>query len=174
MLHVDGEGEYKVDYAPGESPTSIFGGNSNWRGPVWMPINYLVIEALDRYHHFYGDTFSVQLKAGDNVRSLTLAQAADELRRRICRMFLPGPDGARPCHGLPGPGAQPSLRETLLAHDPNWRDLALFHEYFHGETGRGLGASHQTGWTALVAPMLKHLANARDRASGSHAPVKDK
>jgi hypothetical protein len=137
------EGDFSVVYAPGESTTSLFGGNSNWRGPVWFPGNYLLVEALERYHHFYGESFQVECPVGSG-KKVTLAAAADELRRRLCSTFLRNGSGHRPCHG----GAE------RFAKDPAWRDLLLFHEYFHGETGKGLGADHQTGWTALVIPLL--------------------
>jgi hypothetical protein len=163
LLRVDGGEEYRVGYAPGESDSGLFGGNSNWRGPVWMPLNYLIVEALERYHHFYGDSFQAELRTAAGLRSVTLRQAADELRRRLASMFIPGTNGARPCHGRPGRSTRD--RTSLFARDPHWNRLALFHEYFHGETGRGLGASHQTGWTALIAPMLKDLARSRTRVT---------
>ncbi len=142
VLPVDGR-EHRVRYTPGESDTDLFGGNSNWRGPVWFPINYLLIEALERYHRYYGDSLRVECPTGSG-RRLTLLGVADELRRRLASLFLPDADGRRPCFGdTPPPGAA----------DPD-SDRILFHEYFHGETGRGLGASHQTGWTALVARCL--------------------
>ena len=140
----------EVDYEPGESTIGLFGGNSNWRGPVWMPPNYLLIEALERYHHFYGDDLRVECPAGSG-RGLTLGEVARELSARVAGIFLAGPDGRRPCHG----------DDAQFATDPHWRDLLLFHEYFHGETGRGLGASHQTGWTALVLRFIEDLARAR-------------
>jgi hypothetical protein len=140
-------GEWKVAYAPGESDSGLFGGNSNWRGPVWFPLNYLVIEALERYHHFYGDEFTVEFPTGSG-RRLTLVQVARELSHRLTSLFLPNPGGRRPALGL----------EPRFVSDPHWRDLLWFHEYFHGETGQGLGASHQTGWTALVARLLEQQA----------------
>ena len=138
-----GDGEHRVDYVPGESDTGLFGGNSNWRGPIWFPVNYLLVEALERYHRFYGETLRVECPTGSG-QWMDLASVAKELYGRLARIFLPGPGGARPCHG----GVPP------FDGDPNWRDLLLFHEYFHGDTGRGLGASHQTGWTALVIRCL--------------------
>jgi hypothetical protein len=143
LFHLDGQ-EYRVDYEPGESTTGFFGGNSNWRGPVWCPVNYLLIEALERYHHFYGDSLRVECPTGSG-RLLNLQQVADDLRCRLARLFLPDAQGRRPCHG----------EDRHYAEDPHWRDLVLFHEYFHGETGRGLGASHQTGWTALAVQLLE-------------------
>jgi hypothetical protein len=133
-----------VGYEPGESLSGLFGGNSNWRGPVWFPINYLIIEALQRFHRYYGDDFLVECPTGSD-RRLTLHEIAAELSRRLTRIFLRGPDGRRPVFGT----------NDALQSDPHWRDYILFHEYFHGDTGAGLGASHQTGWTALVAKLLE-------------------
>jgi len=138
-----GDGEHRVDYVPGESDTGLFGGNSNWRGPIWFPVNYLLVEALERYHRFYGETLRVECPTGSG-QWMDLASVAKELYGRLARIFLPGPGGARPCHG----------GVPQFDSDPNWRDLLLFHEYFHGDTGRGIGASHQTGWTALVIRCL--------------------
>ena len=134
-----GGNEYRVDYTPGESTTAMFGGNSNWRGPVWFPLNYLLVEALERYGRFYGDDLLVEFPTGSG-RKVTLQRAADELSARLARIFLPGPDGRRPFAG----------DDARFRDDPHYRDLVLFHEYFDGDTGRGCGASHQTGWTALV------------------------
>ena len=134
-LDIDGH-HYRVDYAPGESTSGLFGGNSNWRGPVWMPVNFLLIESLRKYHTYYGDTLTAEFPTGSG-RRLNLAQIADELTKRLTALFLPGPDGRRPCDG--GRAGAP----------------LLFHEYFHAETGRGLGASHQTGWTACIADLLQ-------------------
>jgi hypothetical protein len=142
-----GNEEHRVQYVPGESDTGLFGGNSNWRGPIWFPINYLIVEALERYHHFYGDSFQVECPTGSGV-TMNLGEVARELARRLGSVFLADTDGRRPCHG----------DEERYASDPHWRDLVLFHEYFHGETGRGLGASHQTGWTALVTRCLERTA----------------
>ena len=141
-----GSEEYRVDYEPAESSTGLFGGNSNWRGPVWFPLNYLLIEALERYHHFYGDGLTVECPVGSG-RRMNLQQVADELAARLVRLFLRGMDGGRPCNG----------GDRRFAADPHWRDLVLFHEYFDGETGKGLGASHQTGWTALVVRCLEEI-----------------
>ena len=134
---------YSVGYVPGESDSYLFGGNSNWRGPVWFPVNYLLIESLERYDRFYGDTIRVECPKGSG-NMLSLGQAADEIRRRLVHLFEADPDGQRPCHG----------GDARYASDPAFRDLLLFHEFFHGETGRGLGASHQTGWTALVSQCI--------------------
>jgi hypothetical protein len=141
---------YEVHYAPGESDSGLFGGNSNWRGPVWFPVNYLIIEALKRYHHFYGDELTVECPTGSG-RRMDLGEVAEELERRLVSLVLPDVHGRRPCHG----GAE------RYATDPAFRDLVLFYEYFHGDTGRGLGASHQTGWTALAANLLERVATAR-------------
>ncbi len=136
--------EYRVDYEPGESRTGLYGGNSNWRGPIWFPVNYLLIEGLERYHHFYGDTLRVECPTGSG-RQMNLQEVARELAARLARIFLADDHGRRACCG-PDP---------RFAEDPHWRDLLLFHEYFHGETGLGLGACHQTGWTALVTRLLE-------------------
>jgi hypothetical protein len=157
VLTVDGE-QHVIAYTPGEGSTRMFGGNSNWRGPVWFPMNYLLVEALERYHHFYGDDLRVECPTGSG-RLLTLREVADELARRLTSLFLPDAQGRRPCHG-----DDPRFRS-----DPAWRDLVLFHEYFDGDTGRGLGASHQTGWTALVLRLLEDQVRAREGA-GIEAP----
>jgi mannosylglycerate hydrolase MGH1-like protein len=141
---------YRVGYDPGESTTGLFGGNSNWRGPIWFPVNYLIVEALQRYHHFYGDDLRVECPTGSGVL-MNLGEVSHEISRRLASVFLPDASGARPCHG----------GDRRFAEDPNWRELVLFHEYFHGDTGRGVGASHQTGWTALVVRCLEDLASSR-------------
>lgn len=137
----------KVEYVPGESSTSMFGGNSNWRGPVWFPLNYLIIESLERYHFFYSDTFKIEFPTGSG-NLCTLQEIADHLRVRLISIFLPDKEGRRPCHG----------DDPRFHTDPHWKDLLLYHEYFHADTGKGLGANHQTGWTALVAQMYQDLA----------------
>jgi hypothetical protein len=142
--------EFRVDYVPGESNTGLFGGNSNWRGPIWMPVNYLLVEALERYHHFYGDDLRVECPVGSG-RRLNLSEVAREISGRLGRIFLADAEGHRPCHG----------GDSRFAQDPHWRNLVLFHEYFHGETGRGVGASHQTGWTALAIRFIEDIARAR-------------
>ena len=136
--------ENRVAYVPGDSDSGMFGGNSNWRGPVWFPVNYLLIEALERYHYFYGDSLRVECPTGSG-RLMNLAEVAHELAARLQRLFLPDGQSRRPCHGA----------QRHFADDPSWKDLLLFHEYFHGDNGRGLGASHQTGWTALVTRLLE-------------------
>ena len=135
---------YSVGYLPAESDSGMFGGNSNWRGPVWFPINYLLIEALQKFHYYHGDDFVVECPTGSG-QMMTLAQVAAELSRRLSRIFLRGADGRRPVFG----------GTAMFQDDPHWRDLILFHEYFHGDNGAGIGASHQTGWTALVAKLLQ-------------------
>ena len=149
MLTV-GDQRLETKYVPGEADSGIFGGNSNWRGPVWFPVNYLLIDALKRYHRFYQDDLRVECPTGSGVR-LNLLQVAEELEARLASLFLRGADGSRPCLGY---------REWRDS-DPQSRDLLLFHEYFHGDTGRGLGASHQTGWTALIANVLERVAFSR-------------
>ena len=145
VLHLDGN-PYEVHYTPGESDTGLFGGNSNWRGPVWMPVNFLLVEALQKYHHYYGSELHVPMPtAGGPER--TLGEVADELSRRLIGLFLPAADGWRPSDGA-------DLRHGAAA---DWSAEPTFYEYFHGDTGTGLGASHQTGWTALVAKLIRQL-----------------
>jgi hypothetical protein len=148
VLYLD-EHEYRLDYEPGESTIDLFGGNSNWRGPIWFPVNYLIILALQQYHLYYGDTFQVECPTGSGTM-MTLDQVAHELSQRLTRIFLRGMDGKRPVFASC----------ALFNDDPHWRDLIPFYEYFHGETGRGCGASHQTGWTGLIAEVLISLSQA--------------
>jgi hypothetical protein len=138
-----GHEEYKVQYLPAESNTGMFGGNSNWRGPVWMPVNALIVRALINLYNFYGDTFKVECPTGSG-NSMNLFEVAQELSRRLTGTFLRNADGQRPVYG----------GSAKFQDDPHWRDLILFYEYFHGDNGAGLGASHQTGWTGLIAPLL--------------------
>jgi len=140
---------YSVPYEPAESSTGVFGGNSNWRGPIWFPINYLLIEALQKFHHYFGDDFTVECPTGSG-QLMTLDQVAAELSQRLTRIFLRDTEGRRPVfQGI-----------DLYQRDPHWNDLLLFHEYFNGDTGAGVGASHQTGWTALVAKLLQQSGEA--------------
>lgn len=144
-LNMDGQ-SFKVAYTPGESESGLFGGNSNWRGPIWFPINFLVIEALETYYEFYGDSFKVECPIGSGVE-MNLKEVSAELASRLSKLFKKNSSGQRPSHG----------GDPRFASDPHWKDLVLFHEYFHGDSGRGLGASHQTGWTALVVNCLERL-----------------
>jgi hypothetical protein len=140
---------FGIGYVPGESTSGVFGGNSNWRGPIWMPVNFLLIESLRRFHRYYGDDFTVECPVGSG-QYLNLDQVATELSRRLSRLFLKDETGRRPVFG-----------DSPRHHsDPAFRDNVLFHEYFHGDTGRGVGASHQTGWTGLVALLLRDTASA--------------
>jgi hypothetical protein len=142
---IDVEGyQASIDYEPAESTTPLFGGNSNWRGPVWFPVNYLLVSVLERYHLFFGDEFTVEYPTGSG-RQRTLGEVAADIQDRLISIFIPDADGRRPCFG----------EVALLRDDPAWRDNVIFNEYFHGDTGAGLGASHQTGWTGLVADMIR-------------------
>src|SRR5262249_25605623 len=133
-----------VHYQPGESDSGLFGGNSNWRGPIWLPVNFLIIEALQKFHPYYGDDFKGEGPTGSG-RVLTNCQVAHELKRRLPRIFLSDETGRRPVLAY----------HDKLHSDPHFRDHVLFHEYFHGDTARGVGAAHQTGWTGLVAKLLQ-------------------
>jgi hypothetical protein len=154
VWHLDGH-DLVVRYQPAESDSGLFGGNSNWRGPIWFPVNYLLIESLQRFHYYYGDGFKIECPTGSG-RYLTIEQVAEELTRRLTRIFLRGANGRRPFLG----------DNDKLQNDPNFRDHILFYEYFHGDNGRGVGASHQTGWTGLVAKLL----HPRRRVSENHPP----
>ena len=134
---------YRVDYLPAESNTGMFGGNSNWRGPVWMPVNILIVRALLQFHSYYGDAFQIECPTGSG-RKMNLYEASREISSRLSGIFLKGKDGRRPVYG----------HTEVFQNDPHWRDLILFYEYFHGDNGAGLGASHQTGWTGLVAVLM--------------------
>jgi hypothetical protein len=150
VFYVGGQ-EYRVSYLPAESDTGMFGGNSNWRGPIWMPVNILIIRALLQYYAYYGNEFTVECPTGSG-RQMNLYQVAEEISRRLASIFLRDPStgsgqaGRRPVFG----GA------SKFQEDPHWRDHLLFYEYFHGDSGAGLGASHQTGWTGIIARAL-HL-----------------
>jgi hypothetical protein len=150
---------YRVDYVRAEGNTGLFGGNSNWRGPIWFPVNFLVLEALERYHHFYGEELKVECPVGSGTM-LTLQEVALELEWRLGRLFVAGADGRRPCHG----------GDARYASDPHWKDLVLFHEYFDGDDGRGVGASHQTGWTALAVRCLEDITRRREQVPEPPAP----
>jgi len=141
--------EWRVDYVPGEGNTGLFGGNSNWRGPIWFPVNYLLVEALERYHHFYGDSLEVECPKGSG-RKMSLRDAARELATRLGSLFLPDTSGARPCHG----------DDSRYARDPHFKELVIFPEYSHGNDGRGLGARYQ-GWSILGVACLEKVARER-------------
>jgi hypothetical protein len=146
MLDVAGV-NHQVDYEPAESTTVLFGGNSNWRGPVWFPVNYLLIQALRRFHAYFHESFRVECPAHSG-KMMNLDEVADELSRRLISTFQRDAQGRRPVFGA----------NEKFQSDPHWRDYLPFHEYFHGDTGAGVGASHQTGWTALVVKMIDELA----------------
>jgi hypothetical protein len=143
ILHVSGQ-EHRVDYAPAESTTGSFGGNSNWRGPIWMPVNAMIIRALLNYYLYYGDNFKIECPTGSG-KMMNLFEVAKEIADRLTRIFLRDKDGRRPVYG----GAE------KFQSDPHWRDHILFYEYFHGDNGAGIGASHQTGWTGVVATLIQ-------------------
>jgi hypothetical protein len=140
--------EFRVGYVPGDSDSGMFGGNSNWRGPVWMPVNYLLYTSLFRLYTYYGDDFKMECPTGSG-NMMTLFEIAKELGERVIRLFQQDEQGRRPSHGA----------ATRFQEDPHWRDLVLFYEYFHGDNGAGVGASHQTGWTGLVARFIQLNAN---------------
>jgi mannosylglycerate hydrolase MGH1-like protein len=151
---LDVDGLYAtIDYEPAESTTGMFGGNSNWRGPIWMPVNFLVVEALHRYARFFGDDLMVEYPTGSGHEH-TLDEIASDLRERLISLFTVGHDGRRPCFGW----------VERLQQDPNWKDNVVFNEYFHGDNGAGLGATHQTGWTGLAAELIL-------RARGRQTPT---
>ena len=143
VLNVSGQ-EYRVNYLPAESDTGMFGGNSNWRGPVWMPMNALIIRALLNFYLYYGDNFKIECPTGSG-KLMNLFEVSKEISDRLTRIFLPDEHGRRPVYG----------GEEKFQSDPFWRDNILFYEYFHGDNGAGLGASHQTGWTGLVAALIQ-------------------
>ena len=149
--------EYRVDYEPGESQTGLFGGNSNWRGPVWFPVNFLLVESLQKFHHYFGDDFKVEFPTGSG-KMLTLWDVAGELSRRMTNIFLKDDKGRRPVFG----------NIEKFQTDPNWRDLVLFHEYFNGDNGAGAGASHQTGWTGVVTKLMQQ--SGESHRSHEHDP----
>jgi len=150
-LHVNGA-EHRVDYEPGESSTGLFGGNSNWRGPIWFPVNFLLVESLQKFHHYLGEDFKVEFPTGSG-RMITLWEVAAELSRRLTATFLRDARGRRPVFG--------DLEKFQT--DPHWRDLVLFHEYFHGDTGAGIGANHQTGWTGIVTKLMQQSGEFQNR-----------
>jgi hypothetical protein len=145
--------EHRVDYEPGESTTGLFGGNSNWRGPIWFPLNYLLVESLQKFHHYLGADFKVEFPTGSGTM-MSLREVAGELSRRMTSIFLQDEKGRRPVFG--------DLEK--FETDPHWRDLVLFHEYFHGDSGAGVGASHQTGWTGVVTKLMQQSGESRERS----------
>ena len=147
QIQVAGQ-NYRVDYEPAESTTGMFGGNSNWRGPVWFPINYLLIESLEQFHNYYSSGFKIEYPTGSGT-ILSLDQIGQELTQRLSSLFVRDANNKRPVFGSSG----------LAQSDPLWQDLIVFHEYFHGDTGAGLGASHQTGWTGLIATLLQNRSS---------------
>ncbi len=156
-LVVDGS-EHRVDYEPGESSTGLFGGNSNWRGPIWFPVNFLLVESLQKFHHYLGEDFTVEFPTGSG-KMLTLWEVAAELSRRLTSTFLQDANGRRPVFG--------DLEKFQT--DPHWRDLVLFHEYFHGDSGAGVGASHQTGWTGVVTKLMQQSGESDKKIASSRA-----
>jgi len=144
--------EHRVDYEPGESSTGVFGGNSNWRGPIWFPLNYLLVESLQKFHYYLGDEFKVEFPTGSG-KMMTLWEVSGELSRRMTSIFLRDEQGRRPVFG--------NLEKFQT--DQHWRDLVLFHEYFHGDSGAGLGASHQTGWTGVVTKLMQQSGESRKK-----------
>jgi hypothetical protein len=138
---------FSVKYAPAESDSYMFGGNSNWRGPIWFPVNFLLIESLQKFHHYYGNDFKVECPTGSGT-FLTLREIANELTLRMCRLFERNKDGDRPVFG----------KYEVLQKSPHFRDYILFYEYFHGDSGRGVGAAHQTGWTGLIAKLMRDVS----------------
>jgi hypothetical protein len=156
VLELDGT-TYTVDYEPAESRSGMFGGNSNWRGPIWFPVNYLLIESLQKFDFFYGDDFKIEFPTGSE-KMLSLWEISQKLSRRLANIFLRDADGVRAVHGT----------IEKFQTDEHWRDLPLFYEYFHGDNGRGLGASHQTGWTGLIGKLLQQIGEYERESSGDH------
>jgi len=142
-----GSQEYKVSYLPADSDSGMFGGNSNWRGPIWMPINTLLIRALLQYYLYYGDNFKIECPTGSG-KWMNLFEVAHEIQRRLSQIFLKDANGKRPVFG----------NNETFQNDPDWEDNLLFYEYFHGDTGEGIGASHQTGWTGMIGKLIQLFA----------------
>jgi hypothetical protein len=161
ILEIDGA-QNVVRYEPGESRTGMFGGNSNWRGPIWFPVNYLLIEALQKFDFYFGETFKVEFPTGSE-KMLTLWEVSQELSKRLSNIFLKDADGRRAVYG----------NTEKFQSDENWRDYVLFFEYFHGDKGSGLGASHQTGWTGLIAKLLQQIGEYKGEASGEYVETGD-
>jgi len=159
VLNVVGR-EHSVRYEPAESSTGLFGGNSNWRGPIWFPVNFLIIESLQKYHHYFGKEYKVECPTGSG-QMMTLWEVAAEISRRLTRIFLKDENGRRPVYG--------SIEKFQT--DPHWRDLILFYEYFNGDNGAGIGASHQTGWTGLVAKLIQQSDELRQPGLAADASI---
>jgi len=160
-----GDQDYRVSYLPGESDSGMFGGNSNWRGPIWMPVNGLIVRALLQYYLYYGDDFTIECPTGSG-RMMNLYQVAEDISRRLSNIFLRDKKGRRPVYG----DAQ------KFQEDPQWRDYLLFYEYFHGDNGTGIGASHQTGWTGIIARIMHLFATTTPEQAlelGKMAAVKE-
>ena len=150
---------YAVEYQPAESNSGLFGGNSNWRGPIWMPVNYLLIESLQQFHHYYGDDFKVECPSGSG-QYLTLNEIADALSQRLITIFRRDRRGRRAVFG----------GQEYFQNDEHWRDYVPFHEYFHGDNGAGVGASHQTCWTGLIAKLIQQQGERPSRVGVERAP----
>jgi Glycosyl hydrolase family 63 C-terminal domain len=155
--------QFRVDYEPAESSSGLFGGNSNWRGPVWFPVNFLLIESLQKFHHYLGDDFKVECPTGSG-QWLNLWEVASELSQRLMQIFLKDPSGQRPVYG----------GTKQFQTDPHWKDLILFHEYFHGDNGAGIGASHQTGWTGLVAKLIQQFGEYKTQHQASNPTIQER
>ena len=153
-----GDREYRVPYLPADSNDGMFGGNSNWRGPIWMPVNMLILRALLQYYLYYGDAFTIECPTGSGVQ-MNLYQVAEEIGSRLSKIFLKDEQGKRPVHGA----------FEKFQEDPYWKDYPLFYEYFHGDSGAGIGASHQTGWTGAVARVMQLFALTDAQKSSSRA-----
>jgi hypothetical protein len=153
VLKIDGQ-VYSVNYEPAESQTALFGGNSNWRGPVWFPVNFLIIESLQKFHHFFGDSFKVECPTGSG-NLMNLWEVSMEISRRLVLLFTRDSSGQRPFNG--------SVEN--FQSNPHWRDHILFNEYFNADTGEGIGASHQTGWTGLIAKIIQQCTEYRSGES---------
>ena len=161
QFHWNGQ-SFAVQYQPGESDSGLFGGNSNWRGPIWMPVNFLIVESLRQFHRYYGDEFKVEHPTGSG-QMRSLRQIADDMANRLCSLIMKDADGRRPALAALDGGRH----DNPLSVDPHFADHVLFFEYFHGDTGRGVGASHQTGWTGLLAALIGDVFSAdRQELSG--------
>jgi len=160
VFHHGGQ-EFRVDYLPGDSNNGMFGGNSNWRGPIWMPVNFLILGSLYRLYAFYGDAFTIECPTGSG-QFMSLFEVAQELSHRLTRIFLPDASGRRPVYGA----------TEKFQTDPHWKDYVLFYEYFHGDNGAGIGASHQTGWTGVIARIIQIMGDmSKETLKGASAEM---